>query len=413
VIVDVRGRPWLVDFGFAEAGADGSQLDADIAQLLASLAAVVGPHRAVRSALTALEPARLARCLSQLQPAALPAATRTSLRPQPHLLAELRTGVAEATGTTLTALPPLTRVRWRTLALLLVLGVGVHGLLPQLDQAGRALTLLPTAVPGWVLATVAWSAFSYAFASLALVVASPRRLPFGRTAAVQVAGSFANRLAPAGLGGLSLNVRYLQRAGLGRVEAASTLTVNTAAGLLVHVLALLGAAGWVARTGLGQVRLPHRWPVLVAVVLILAGTGCVMFLPRIRRQLLPALRSIAAQASEIVRAPSRAAGLLTSNAGITLCYALSLDASVHAYRVHVQFARVAAVYLAALAVATASPTPGGLGAVEAALTAGLTAVHIPFTQALAGVLTFRLATYWLPILPGLVTYRILRRTETL
>jgi tRNA A-37 threonylcarbamoyl transferase component Bud32 len=60
LIIDVRGRPWLVDFGFAEAGADSTQLDAHVARLLASLAAVVGPQRAVRSALTTLDPAVLA-----------------------------------------------------------------------------------------------------------------------------------------------------------------------------------------------------------------------------------------------------------------------------------------------------------------------------------------------------------------
>jgi uncharacterized protein (TIRG00374 family) len=92
---------------------------------------------------------------------------------------------------------------------------------------------------------------------------------------------------------------------------------------------------------------------------------------------------------------------------------MALDAALHAYGEHLSFPRVAAVYLAGLAVAAASPTPGGLGAMEAALTAGLTAVHVPFTQALAGVLTFRLATYWLPILPGFVSYRLLRRSETL
>jgi glycosyltransferase 2 family protein len=413
VIVDPQGRPWLVDLGFAEAGAPAGQIDADIAQLLTSLAAAVGPNRAVRSALTALEPAQLARCLPLLQSAALPSATRSSLRRRPDLLAELRTSVATATGTTVAALPPLTRIRWRTLVLVLLLGVAVHGLLPQLDQAGRALVLLPTASPGWVLTAVAWSALSYGFAGLALSAASPRGLPLARTAAVQLAGSFANRLTPAGLGGLSVNARYLRRAGLDPTETTSALALNTAAGLLVHVVALVAAAGWVARTGLGNVRLPNRWPVLVVVALVLAAAGCVVFLPRIRHQLLPALHHFAGQLIDITRAPTRAAGLLVSNAGVTLCYVMSLDATVHAYHGHVALIRVVAVYLAAMAVATASPTPGGLGAVETALTAGLTTVHLSFAPALAAVLTFRLATYWLPILPGLVSYRILRRAQTL
>ena len=47
------------------------------------------------------------------------------------------------------------------------------------------------------------------------------------------------------------------------------------------------------------------------------------------------------------------------------------------------------------------PTPGGLGAIEAALVAGLTGVGMDPAIAVAAVLSYRLATYWLPILPGL------------
>jgi serine/threonine protein kinase len=61
VLVDDSRQPWLVDFGFAEAGAKDEHLDADVAELLTGLAAAVGPERAVRSSLTALKPAELAR----------------------------------------------------------------------------------------------------------------------------------------------------------------------------------------------------------------------------------------------------------------------------------------------------------------------------------------------------------------
>jgi uncharacterized membrane protein YbhN (UPF0104 family)/membrane-associated phospholipid phosphatase len=413
VLVDGQDRPWLVDFGFAEAGAADRQLDADLAQLLASLAAVVGPKDAVRSALTALDPAELARCLPLLQPAALPASMRSELRRRPDLLAQLRADVAQATGATVLALPPLTRVRWRTVLLLLALGAAVHGLLPQLSQAGRALALLPSAIPGWATTAVAWSVLSYGFAALALGRATSRRLAVGRTVAVQLAGSFANRLAPAGLGGLSLNARYLRRAGLDPAETTAALTTNAVAGFLVHAAALVVAAAWMVSTGLDGLRLPAHWPVLLAVAVVLAAAGCVVLGPRIRSQLLPTARSVKQYLIDIASTPRRAAALLAANAGVTACGAMSLYAALRAYGERVPLAGLALVYLAGLAVAAASPTPGGLGAVETALTAGLTAMHVPFTQALASVLAFRLAAYWLPILPGLVSFRMLRRSETL
>lgn len=63
------------------------------------------------------------------------------------------------------------------------------------------------------------------------------------------------------------------------------------------------------------------------------------------------------------------------------------------------------------AVATAAPTPGGLGALEAALIAGLVAAGMENTIAVPAVFLYRLATFWLPILPGWASFTYLRREE--
>jgi undecaprenyl-diphosphatase len=70
---------------------------------------------------------------------------------------------------------------------------------------------------------------------------------------------------------------------------------------------------------------------------------------------------------------------------------------------------VGAVYLTGSAVATAAPTPGGLGALEAALIAGLVAAGMSNTIALPAVFLFRLATFWLPVLPGWLCLTWLKR----
>ena len=68
-----------------------------------------------------------------------------------------------------------------------------------------------------------------------------------------------------------------------------------------------------------------------------------------------------------------------------------------------------AVYLGASIVASAAPTPGGLGAMEAALVAGFTGVGLDPGTAVAAVLAYRLLTYWVPILPGWLSFRQLDR----
>ena len=67
------------------------------------------------------------------------------------------------------------------------------------------------------------------------------------------------------------------------------------------------------------------------------------------------------------------------------------------------------MYLGASLLAAAAPTPGGLGAMEAALVAGFTAIGMDGAVAVATVLCYRLATYWLPILPGWVSLRFIER----
>ena len=74
---------------------------------------------------------------------------------------------------------------------------------------------------------------------------------------------------------------------------------------------------------------------------------------------------------------------------------------------------IGAVYLASAALAAAAPTPGGLGAIESALIAGLTGVGMQAGPAVSAVLLYRLTTYWLPILPGWLSWRFLQRREYL
>jgi uncharacterized membrane protein YbhN (UPF0104 family) len=64
---------------------------------------------------------------------------------------------------------------------------------------------------------------------------------------------------------------------------------------------------------------------------------------------------------------------------------------------------------ATASMASAAPTPGGVGAVEAALITGLTATGVPDELAVPAVLVYRVATFWLPVLPGWLAFTLLTR----
>jgi uncharacterized protein (TIRG00374 family) len=95
--------------------------------------------------------------------------------------------------------------------------------------------------------------------------------------------------------------------------------------------------------------------------------------------------------------------------GTTALYAMSLATSLEAFGGGLSGVQVTAVYLGGAAVSGVAPTPGGLGAMEAALVAGMTALGEDSGSAVAAVLGFRLLTFWLPTLPGFLALRALRR----
>ena len=181
---------------------------------------------------------------------------------------------------------------------------------------------------------------------------------------------------------------------------------------MVHAV-LLVVFGVVAGTsGLGRdVRLPDGWPVVIGVLAVLVIGGVVLWSPLGRRKVVRPAARTAKDLLGVLRRPNRAFMLFGGSAAQTLSSALSLAAGLTAFRAGAPVVTMVAVYPGGNAVASVAPTPGNLGALEAALVAGLTATGVPTGPAVAGVLTYRLLTFWLPILPCFAVFRLLRNRE--
>jgi hypothetical protein len=95
VVVDSDGQPWLVDFDHAAAVAPERLRQADLVELLASLAARFGPERAVAGA-DAVGRDPLTAALAAVRPSALTATTRQELGDRPGLREELTRRLAAA-----------------------------------------------------------------------------------------------------------------------------------------------------------------------------------------------------------------------------------------------------------------------------------------------------------------------------
>ncbi len=419
VIVTADGCPWIVDFGFAESEASDRRLAHDVAELLAALASVVGVRRAVDGAVGGLGAEAVAAALPLLQPRALSKATRHAWEGrqasncQGESLQELRREAAAAAGVDEPHLEQLSRVRARTVLLVVGLGIALYVLLPQLGDFKGALETIIHADPPWLVGAVLASVLTYAAAAVQLQGSVPERLNLAHTMEMGLASSFATRLTPASIGGVATDIRYLQRRGLEYSVAGSSYALSSATGVAVHGFLLVCSGVIVGTNGVGAAELPSGWILLVAVAVGLAVVGAALRFPRVRKNVFPPLREAAGGLRRVLMQPAKVACLFGGAIGVTGLYIAAFDLSLRAVGVHEPIAQVMFVYLGAAAIAAAAPTPGGLGAMEAALTAGLTAVGVAAAPALAGVLTFRLATYWLPILPGLLSFRHLRKIELL
>ena len=156
---------------------------------------------------------------------------------------------------------------------------------------------------------------------------------------------------------------------------------------------------------------PNHWELAAAFALILFVAGVVWRVPRLQSHIIPALKDGWGELLSILKRPAEAAVLFAGAIGITASYAVTFYLCLVALHVHISPAQAFFVYLGGAVVSSVAPTPGGLGAMEAALVAGLTRVGVLDGRAVASVLTFRLLTYWLPIMPGYLSLRYLRRAH--
>ena len=415
VFVAADGAAWLIDFGFSEVAVDDGILDADVAQLLASFVVVAGAERAVRAAVDALGPEAVAGALPRLQLRALSGATQTALKDHKGLLDELQQEVMRQCGLERADFAQLERLNRKTLITAGALVAATYFLYPQLSDLPGIGRQVRDANWGWAPLIAAGSALTYVAASISLSGAVPQRLAAGPMFVASVGSSFTSKIAPAGIGGMALNVRFLQKQGVDEPVAVSSVGLNTIAGFVGHISLIGVFIVWAGRDAFDSFTLPDpKWFLLGAgIALGLAALG--VAIPWTRQILVGKVWPIVARAFDglgtVLRSPLKLTMLLGGSTLVTFAYILTLHFSVQAFGGGLPFATVGAIYLVGAAVAQAAPTPGGLGAIEAAFIGGLTAAGLDNTVAVPAVFLYRLFTFWVPILPGWIAFQWMERND--
>ena len=416
--VTADGRAALHRFDAARLAASDADVARDTAQLLVATSLVVGVAPAVRAAVTAMASDAVAAALPYLQPLALPGSTRHRLRRERGLLDDLRGAVRDATGAHEAPLARIQRLRPRTIVSIVAIAFAFYVMLPQLADVQRTAGAAADADWRWLVPAVLASIATYPFAAASLLGSVAQPVPYLPALRMQVASSFVSRIAPASTGSIAVGVRFLQRAGIESAAAGTAMGLNTIGGFVIHLLLLVGFVAWTGTSGVGGFHLPDVSVALIVIAVVMVVGGLVVVLvPALRRRVVPPLlvqtRKALLSLASTVTDPRRVLALLGGSVGVTMSYILCLAATVQAFGGGVSFPQVGAAYLVAAAVGSVAPTPGGLGAFEATALAALTGYGMHDGRAVAAVLTFRLLTFWLPVLPGWVAFQVMQRNDEL
>jgi len=415
LMLDENGGAGLNEAGTGDIAAADLSLRLDVAQLLTTLALLVGPERAVASGVSSLGSPAIVKALPLVQAVAMDAPTRSALHAQKGLLRSVREQLLQLApeGEPVEQVE-LRRLTPRTLVTVLGGSIAVYVLLTQLAQVNVG-DVLTRAQWGWALGVLGFTVLTIAGASLVITGAVSARLSFVRTYLTQLAVAFSGLVAPSAIGNIALNLRYLQRAGVNPAVAGGSVGLAQLAQFSSYFVLLL-LSSVLAGTGQRASFTPPLAAVIgmiVVVALLLAGLAVPAGRRLIIGRFLPVVRRVVPRVVAIFQDPRKVVTLFSGALLLDMSFVAALTCATRAFGATPSVAAVAVVYFAGAIIGSAVPTPGGLGGVEAALSAGLVAVGLDVSVAVSSVLLFRLCTYWLPIPFGWASLNYLQRVNAI
>ena len=423
LLVDPAAQTIVVtDFRNVSASASPDQLDRDVAGAIAATAVVVGAERAAASAARCLEPQVLEGALRHLHKPALDPALGRSLRGKRGLLEDVRQRAAQAKSIDLPKLVEPRRVSWPTLIMIIGSLIGGWALIGVLIDVSKSFDTVIGADWLWVVIALVLAQLAYVASAVEGIGSVAGPLPFGRAVAVEIANSF-SALAGGTAAVFATRVRFYQQQGYDTTTALSSG-------------AIMAASSWIAIAVLFGVSLPFAWGsihidltpesggnsklvwiILAVVVLVAVVTGLLLAVPRLRRlaaaKVLPKVHDIWGNLKQVASSPRKLGLLVGGSFTQELLVAMALSVSLRAFGDHLRLPTLIVVITLAGIIGGISPSPGGMGVVEAGMILGLTAAGVSEADATAAVFIQRLFTSYLPPIWGWITLMWLRKREYL
>ncbi len=381
---------------------------ADVAELLASTAAIVGDDKAIAAAIRGVGSEGVAAALPFLQSPALSHEMRAHGRHARKALKQsLETLRNETAAAVSTEVPPLQQLyRVNTTSLLMAVGtlIAVFALLSQVGDPEEFYNTIKNADWAWLAAALVISFLTNFATAVSLMGTVPIPLPLVRTAELQLSMSFSNLAVPA-VGGMAAQIRFLQKQGVDLASAVASggLLANVgnifACALLFIVAVALSPT--TIRTGDIPVDEVVQIVILIVVLLVIA-TVLIFKVPKLRKMVLPPVQSAMTTMGHALRSPRRVVELLGGNMINAFMYATVMLFCLYAFGGVDQLLDAARDQHLRRHAGVTRTHPGwrNCGVRPSACRALLTAAGVPTEIAVAAVLANQLVANFIPAVPG-------------
>ncbi len=303
-------------------------------------------------------------------------------------------------------------INLKRLVSLIVLLLVLYVVLPQFHDFHSSLNTIRNAHLIWVLAAVGAMALSYPISALTFMFLSKHKLSYYRTVLVKLAGSFTNRLLPAGIGAMGISYDYLHKNKHNPAQSIAVVAANNTIGLIGHLIilatALLVAHQSVAKLFHFNFHISSYWVAFICLIILIVAVIWIKLTGKnFYQKIIQILKNLGSYQTH----PLRLVGALVTSILLTLTSVLCLIACLEAIGLQLSFIKVLIVLTLGIAGGTVVPTPGGLGGAEAGMVAGFISYGLKGNLALAVTLLYRLLTYWVTLMVGAAVFSLSRRLK--
>ncbi|WP_052434741.1 lysylphosphatidylglycerol synthase transmembrane domain-containing protein [Streptacidiphilus melanogenes] len=321
--------------------------------------------------------------------------------------------LAGATGSLAEVGGPPKRLRMRRVVTLVLCAIVVYVVLLQvLRHNADPLPALERANAVWLVPAVGTAALGSLGATFAIVGFVPERVSLRRALLAQLSGFFVNLATPGGLGSAAVNTRFLARSGIAQTQALASVALGQIVGFVLHLGLLVAFGTWIGANYAAS--LPTGATLLITAGSLAACVGVCVGVPRLRRWLAARLREAGPRLRELMGQPGKLTVGILGQLAVTLMAVASLYFCARAFGQGVSFPEVGFAQLVGSAVGSAIPMPGGIGSSDAAQAYSLqVTTGIAVATWVPVVLVYRLCTFWLPLIPGWISFLYLQKREAL